>query len=470
MFIQMDMKILLIYPKGKKNGGVLREECCSGQTKKPVLPSQIVLTTAYLRKNGWDADIIDLQIEDKKIDFDKYDIVLVWSMIWDGLYEEVKLLKDAKTHGKKTVLVYNGPAHIEDEILKEFEFIDACIRLYEREITIEKLLTAWKNNEKIDFPGLVYRSNDKIINNGIAPPIESCEHLVSAAEVLSELKLEKYQGMVFVTSSRGCPYPCSFCQFASIKLRHRKIDDIVEEMSIISEYTNSRIYMLDLDILIDKKWCMKLCEKISHENINSWFTDTRANNASKESLHQMKKSNCNDLVIGVESASPSILKKIKKGINIDTVIKSADNCHKENIVPRFTFILGFPWDTNETLNNYPKLMKKLLPAIFGLQFLAPLKGTYIYDQMKELGFFDELHLKDYLLIEKATRKPLFPTLYVSKNDLTKHFNKLKRNFSIFSIFGAYNNMFTISTELVAKKIKTPYINQYLHSSMYFPRL
>jgi len=464
------MKILLIYPKGKQRGGALREECCSGATKKPVLPSQILICTAYLRKKGWDADFIDQQIDDRKFDFGKYDVVIIWSMMWDGLYEEIQLLKDAKAHGKKTILVYNGPAHIEDEVLGEFEFIDACIRLYEREITIDKLLTAWKNNEKIDFPGLVYRLKSKVINTGIAPPLESCEHLESAGEALSELKLEKYKGMVFVTSSRGCPYPCSFCQFASIKLRHRPIKDIVEEMSIISEYTNSRIYLLDLDLLIDKKWGLKLCEKISHENINPWFTDIRANSASKESLYQMKKSGCSDLVIGVESASPIILKKIKKGIDLETVIKSADNCHAESIVPRFTLIIGFPWDSQETLADYPKLMKKLLPAIFGLQFLAPLKGTLIYEQMKELGFYDELHLKDYLLIEKEIRKPLYPTLYLSKDDLLKTYNKLKHDFSIFNLKGAYNNMISIATGFVSKKVTIPYAKQYFLSSYYFPRL
>jgi radical SAM superfamily enzyme YgiQ (UPF0313 family) len=464
------MKILLIYPKGKQLGGALREECCSGAVKKPVLPSQILLCTAYLRKKGWDADFIDQQIDDRKFDFDKYDVVIIWSIIWDNMYEELQLLKDAKLHEKKTILVYNGPAHIEDEVLEEFEFVDACIRLYEREITIDKLLTAWKNNEKIDFPGVVYRSKNKVINTGIAPPMDSCEHLESAAEILSELKLEKYKGMVFVTSSRGCPYPCSFCQFASIKLRHRPIKDIVEEMSIISEYTNSRIYLLDLDILIDRKWGMQLCEKISHENINQWFTDTRANSASKESLSKMKKSGCNDLVIGIESATPTILMKIKKGINLETIIKSADNCHAVNIVPRFTLIIGFPWDTHETLGNYPKLMKKLLPAIFGLQFLAPLKGTLIYEQMKELGFFDELHLKDYILIEKPIKKPLYPTLYLSKNDLIKAYNKLKHDFHIYDFPGAYNNMYAMGTAFLSKKITASYIYQYMRSGIYFPNL
>lgn len=464
------MKILLVYPKGKKNGGALREECCSGATKKPVLPSQILICTAYLRKKGWDADFFDQQIDDRKIDYSKYDVVIIWSMIWDGLYEELKNLKDAKAQGTKTILVYNGPANIEDEVLKEFPFVDACIRLFEREITIDKLLTAWKNNVKIDFPGLVYRSSERIIDTGNAPPLKSCDHLESAAEILSELKLGKYKGMLFVSSSRGCPFPCTFCQFACIKLRHRPIKAIVEEMSIISEYANSRIYLLDLEFFIDKKWGLELCEKIGQENINSWFTDIRANNASKELLNKLKKSNCNDIVIGLESASPVILKKIKKGIDVGTIIRSADNCHAENIVPRYTLIVGFPWDTHETLADYPKLMKKLLPAMFGLQFLAPLKGTLIYEQMKELGFFKELHLKDYLLIEKENRKPLYPTLYLSKDDLLKVFNKLQHDFSIFNMKGSYNNMISIANGIVSKKIAIPYIRQYLQSGFYFPRL
>ena len=47
---------------------------------------------------------------------------------------------------------------LEMEAMERYSFIDASVRLWEREIVLEKIISSWEENKHPDFPGVIYSS------------------------------------------------------------------------------------------------------------------------------------------------------------------------------------------------------------------------------------------------------------------------------------------------------------------------
>jgi radical SAM superfamily enzyme YgiQ (UPF0313 family) len=407
------MRVLLYNPKPMMYDFVDKEECCSSFRQEPWLPSQMVLAAAYLRQKGWEADLVDAQVDERHVSFEEYDCVVVWLSTFFSLFNDIAVLRRAKEAGARTVLVLNDPPDaLEREVLEMFPFIDAAVRLYEREVVLERLLAAWKNGERPPA-GVVYRSGEGVVDTGVFRPLDSCEHLGSAAEVLSSMKLDAYGG-AYLTTGRGCGNGCAFCLFRKSGTRKRKVADIAAELSVISGTVRGPLYLLDLNLLADRKWALRLSDGIKGFGAE-WFTDATAVLCSSESLQAIRRAGCSRLTIGAESADEHVLSAISKPVNLAMLERSAQNCRGAGIRPHFTFILGFPWDDAGAGDKYIRLIKRLRPCESSFQYLLPLRGTPIYDMMRSMGYFEELHVWEYF--GKGIDHPMFGTNHLSRQEL-----------------------------------------------------
>jgi len=92
----------------------------------------------------------------------------------------------------------------------------------------------------------------------------------------------------------------------------------------------------------------------------------------------MKKSNCLEIGIGIESGSERILKNIGKNTNKKS-IKHAVTLAKENdIFVRGYFILGMPGETEEDLKMTEEFAEELELGSYGFTILCPYPGTKMY--------------------------------------------------------------------------------------------
>lgn len=65
------------------------------------------------------------------------------------------------------------------------------------------------------------------------------------------------------------------------------------------------------------------------------------------------------VLIGVESGSPDILKRIKKDTTIEQIVESAEMCVRHGVAVIFSFIVGFPGETYDDVMKTVALIKKL---------------------------------------------------------------------------------------------------------------
>lgn len=414
-----DMRALLYSP-----AGCMHEECCMGGIPTKILPAQVFLAGAYLKSKGKEVTVIDGQTQ--STDFKGYDVVVVWVSLLDGLKHEVEFLQTAKQNGARTVMILNDPIQdMEREVMERYPFIDAAIRLHEREATLGELLDAWENGvERPEFKGVMHRAGDRIIDNGERPWLKNLEHLPSSAELLRKLPLDRYES-AFIITGRGCPHQCTFCEYRGTGARKRKIGDVLAEFDVVNASKIERVFALDLNMPANRPWTDEFLKRMKEKCYRiKWQTDARAPDCSIELMTAFREAGCTNMVIGVESLDDTILEKIKKGTNVKMIMDAIDNCRKAGIAPSLSFMIGFPWDSNQTMENYVKILKAIAVPSIMTRFVRPHRGTPIYEECRQLGVLDrDLHLDDYI---SSRHYPIMPTLHMTKEEVYAWDAKIQR--------------------------------------------
>jgi radical SAM superfamily enzyme YgiQ (UPF0313 family) len=421
------MKTLLVnlsQYSGAPGKYVIREECAAGVHNHTYLPAQIFLAANYLRERGRDVDAIDAQTS--RISLNGYDVVVVWVVVLGNFYKDIEFLKKAKMEGKKTVMILNDAYEgFEMEAMRRFGFIDATVRLWEREIVLDRLLSSWEIGENPNFVGVMYRKNDSIVDKGEMQPLPSLEHLHCYSKLIESLPLERYKSAV-VVPGRGCPIGCTFCLYRNTRIRNRRIKDVVSEFETIST-SIQRVLILDPALPAHPQWTRKFCHELAEKNLGvSWRTDARTQECNLRLLSVLKRSGCDTIMIGIETLDEEIAGRIKAGTNHKELKKAVKNLRRTSIIPKPVFYLGFLWDSNETLLKIKNFLKEVPIPHFELRYARPWRGTPYYDECKRTGNIEmDLGLDDY--IHSGLRSPLIDTLFLTKEEVTQWGQSIRKS-------------------------------------------
>jgi hypothetical protein len=180
-----------------------------------------------------------------------------------------------------------------------------------------------------------------------------------------------------VSTSRGCPFDCTFCSVTAMfgrKYRFRSTESVMEE---ISRFNHRMIFFYDDNFDANKKRTTDLLEKmIEHKITPSWIAQVRASVARDEDLVAlMARSNCFQLCIGFESLNADVLESYNKKQTPEDIKHCIKVLHKYNINVHGMFISdGF-------CDAYHKLGVDSLQ----LCILVPILGSRLYTAMKSSG-------------------------------------------------------------------------------------
>lgn len=197
--------------------------------------------------------------------------------------------------------------------------------------------------------------------------------------------------MVQILAGRGCPFECIFCEWPQVftgrKYRVRSVDNVVAEMLWIKKnLPEIRDIVFEDDTFgIDKKWTVGFCNELIENDLDfTWTAQVRAN-LDRDLLSLMKKAGCRLLVVGFESGSDEILRKMHKGITVMQSKMFASAVKEAGILLHGDFIVGMPGESLETVNSTWKLIRDTRPDILQVSIATPFPGTKFYDVVKQNG-------------------------------------------------------------------------------------
>jgi radical SAM superfamily enzyme YgiQ (UPF0313 family) len=357
----------------------------------------IASIASYLLQRGTSVSILDpdaykldiLQIKER-VKQEKPDIVGLPAFT-EEICDANEIAKAVKEADSDILTVVGGPhpSAIPRQTLEEFPYFDVAV-FGEGESTMQEIVDG-KPLEEIQ--GIAFRKNGEIRCNGQRSLIKDMDSLPHPAWQLYDLNKYKSGGLYSgfgrkgrlelpVEGARGCPYSCIFCfRVAGRTIRFRSPSRVVDDVERdVNEFHASKIHFVEGTFGVNKKMAIEVCNELIrrglHEKIE-WSTGGRVDNVNKELLEKMKEAGCNYIGFGVESGDPELLKIIGKNTSLDQVKKAFKLCKEVGIKTEADFILGHPFETEETVLKTIKFAKELDADHATFAILVPFPGTEV---------------------------------------------------------------------------------------------
>ena len=200
-----------------------------------------------------------------------------------------------------------------------------------------------------------------------------------------------------IFTSRGCPYHCTFCASYTVhgrKMRYRSTKNVVDEMKEIYERFGATVFVPQDDLFtVNKKRTMELLKGIKDLNIPNLemqFPNSLAvNTLDEEVIDAMMEAGMTIFYLAIESGSPyTQVKIIKKHVNLDRARRLVEYANKRNLYTRCNFIIGFPNEKREHIQETIDYIKNLSSDWFSIFLATPLVGTEMFEQFMNQGVLD----------------------------------------------------------------------------------
>ena len=357
-------------------------------------PLGIGYLSEYLYKNNVDHHVIDMglgytkdQVLDKVKELNARAIGFsINSLCMD---KTADLIKAAKEAVPTSHIILGGPhvSTIKEAIFTECPSVDYAI-VGEGE---ESLLQVLRGDPPERIGGLLYRddtgkvhSNQKRITEHIDtihfPKFRNC-------------KLDLYADTsIPLLTSRGCPYKCIFCQQSSLlskNWRGKSAEYFVEEIQYWLGKGHRQFQILDDNFAYDADRLESIEHLFSKNNISNITINIvggiRVSAMTKEKLLLLKNIGVEFVSFGVESLSDKVLRFIRKGTSRRQIERIVRMSTEIGFKVRLFFIIGFPYETPESLEDIFTFIKKY--PIYQVRFfnLVPYQGTALMEWITTHG-------------------------------------------------------------------------------------
>jgi radical SAM superfamily enzyme YgiQ (UPF0313 family) len=220
------------------------------------------------------------------------------------------------------------------------------------------------------------------------------EHLFPYSE--EKKKLFARGDMQYFTS-RGCPFPCSFCALSS-PWYPKPISDFEYEMKTLHNHIGfDEISFSDPNIgfgvwkgedgktqRMDRVKRIQDIGKVMRALDVRWDGNIRAPYLSPEMVQAIEDSKCYSLEIGCESGNDYFLQKvIRKGHGVKHIKEAARNVKDANVSVMYSFISGMPRETEDMRRDTYDLIDWIVDtdpnARISVYQYAPYPGSPMYE-------------------------------------------------------------------------------------------
>ncbi len=390
-------RVLLIYPPSPV---INREDRCQQPTKEllvipPLPPTDLMYLASIAESCGFEAIIRDYS-QGGNFEADLKDIqpnYLVANIATPTFKSDMMAVQLAKEIVPSICTIVKGAPFLtyNTNTIYENPFIDYVI-IGEAELTLKDILDGVPDNEIL---GICYRENFQPVKNDKRPFIDNLDILPFPARHLVDNSIYKRpdNGKVqaVVKVARGCPFHCFFCLATPVsgaKVRTRSPENIVAELKECVEKYNIKNFLFWSDIFnFNREWTLELCQKIIESGLKiTWSSNTRADTMDDEMARMMYKSGCRLVSIGVESGSQKMLDNIGKKITLDDIRNTVKILKKNKIKIYNYFVIGLPWETEETVEETIKFAIELDSNFISFYTATPLPGTkyFAYAMLNKL--------------------------------------------------------------------------------------
>ena len=252
----------------------------------------------------------------------------------------------------------------------------------------------------------------KLLNNESHPGINNyyIDKKLSMDDIpvgnFDDLNLSRYNGGIYIRTSKGCVLNCSFCDVKSLwsKFQFQSPSKIVEDLKIIRDKYPEVKDVKFADSLLNGSMSKfrELLTLMAAEKFPMNFETKIIIRPSKqmpeEDYKLMADANFKVVLPGVESGSESVRQHMGKMFSNDDLIFFMNNMQKYNLKAVFLFIIGYITETEEDFQETLDLITLIntkyadvVPTIAMGEQLFILPGSPLSDKHFDFDVFDHTY-------------------------------------------------------------------------------
>jgi anaerobic magnesium-protoporphyrin IX monomethyl ester cyclase len=199
-------------------------------------------------------------------------------------------------------------------------------------------------------------------------------------------------------SSQGCNFRCAFCSDPFVYGRKwvglEPTRMALRLKELWDRYRFDDVNFQDETFFTRAQRVRELADRIVESGMKiTWAATMRADQGVRlpdEVWARCKQSGLRRLLVGVESGSNEMLKRIKKDIKIEQVFQTADRMLKYDIAGHFPFIVGFPDESDASIQatlDCAKRLRALSPDFLTpIYYFKPYPGSELVIEAVARGF------------------------------------------------------------------------------------
>ena len=168
-------------------------------------------------------------------------------------------------------------------------------------------------------------------------------------------------------ASLGCPYQCTFCcNYSGTVLTGDTIllsyDRLCREMHYLEDrYVRQQVFFVDDIFLLKPANVLGFCRRVEQERFAmQWIAQMRADTVGPNVAEAMTAAGCRRICLGVEAGSEAILRRIRKGIDRETIRRGVRIAKDAGLRVKTGWIFGLPGTLQEQYESLA-FMRELRP-------------------------------------------------------------------------------------------------------------
>jgi len=331
-----------------------------------------IILVDYLKKNDFKVKLINNMMgeqENLKNLLRGNPLVVVLSTTFVLKMRDLsKMVNMVRLYNKDVPIIVGGKfIHNQKEIhgikraMEDLKEIDAQYFIFSNqgEDSLVKLINNLNANSTLDdIPNLGYfdKEGNMIYNDIENPELNINENIVDFDDSLKNYLHDN----VIMRTSKGCPFKCAFCTYPATAGKYTLMDiqNIKKQLHQLHNLGIKNIYFIDDTFNVPINRFENLLDMMIEEKFEfNWYSFLRAQYISEEIAYKMKESGCKGVFLGMESADNQILQGMNKDAKIEDYVKGIHLLNKYGIFSVGAFIIGFPGETEHSLQNTIKFIE-----------------------------------------------------------------------------------------------------------------
>jgi len=259
------------------------------------------------------------------------------------------------------------------------------------EATLAAIVSCLKENGSLSkIPNLAYWEDGALVTT---PSLPENNSLDANAIDWRDFDDQALGYTIQTRTARSCAFNCAFCNYPTRagKLTVSNVGTVEGELDSIRAlgYIKNVVFIDDtfnVPLPRFKELCRMMIKNAYGFN---WFSYFRCSNSDEEAFDLMAESGCKGVFLGIESGSPTILKNMNKAASVEKYAEGIKQLHQRDILTFGSFIIGFPGETAETVDETLSFIKENKPNYYRAQSWYCEPGTPIDRHREKYGISGE---------------------------------------------------------------------------------